>query len=200
VSPATLVEQAPPLLEGDAAPGVCLRVLGEADTTLDELRRGHVDLQVTDQAPAHADTRSVTVLTDTLTVLGRHELAPDPSTWAGFAALPHVVISRRGRRPDRIDDLLDERHLRRRVAFTVPTLALALRVVAAHDLVTVAPRLLTSHALPPSLRTYPLPGPTPAVPAVLAWHARHDRDSAHRWLRTLITDTLTAIIHYPHVS
>jgi len=34
---------------------------------------------------------------------------------------------------------------------------------------------------------------TPAVPAVLAWQARHDRDAAHRWLRTPIADTLTAI-------
>jgi hypothetical protein len=31
------------------------------------------------------------------------------------------------------------------------------------------------------------------VPAVLAWHARHERDSAHGWLRGLITDVLTAV-------
>ncbi|MFI9273511.1 LysR family transcriptional regulator [Kitasatospora sp. NPDC052896] len=181
----------------DSAPGVRLRFLGEADTTVDELRRGHVDLQVTDAAPRHADTRSTTVLTDTLAVVGHHDLPHDPSTWEGFASLPHVVISRRGRVHDRVDDLLDAQHLRRRVAFTVPTLALALRTVAAHHLITVVPRLLTGHALPAPLRGYPLPGPAPAVPAVLAWHARHDRDSAHRWLRTLITDTLAAVTRAP---
>jgi DNA-binding transcriptional LysR family regulator len=181
----------------DAAPGVRLRFLGEAASTADELRRGHIDLQITDAAPEHTDTRSATVLTDGLAVVGRHDLPYDPSAWAGLAALPHVVISRRGRTHDRIDDLLEARHLRRRVAFTVPTLALALRTVAAHDLVTVAPRMLAGHALPSSLRTYPLPEETPEIPAVLAWHARHDRDAAHRWLRALITETLTAVATTP---
>jgi DNA-binding transcriptional LysR family regulator len=102
-----------------------------------------------------------------------------------------VVVSRRGRTRDRIDDLLDDRHLRRHVAFTVPTLALALGAVAAHPMVTVAPAALTEGLLPAALRTYPLPAPTPPVPAVLAWHARHDRDAPHRWLRTLIATTLT---------
>lgn len=181
----------------DSAPGVCLRVLGEADSTVDELRRGHIDLQITDEAPQHADTRSTTVFTDTLTTVGHHSLPLDPSTWDGFAALPHIVISRRGRTHNRIDDLLDAQHLRRRVVFTVPTLAQALRTVAAHNLIAVTPGLLTRHALPPQLRTYPLPGPTPAIPAIMAWHARHDRDAAHRWLRTLIADTLTTVAHLP---
>ncbi|MFJ3803307.1 LysR family transcriptional regulator [Streptomyces sp. NPDC090088] len=176
-----------------AAPGVCLRVLGEADTTVDGLRRGAVDLQITDETPPHADTRSTTPLTDTLAVIGRRDLPHSPSTWAGFAALPQVVVSRRGRTRDRIDDLLAAHDLRRRVVLTVPTLALALRTLVDRDLVTVAPALLGGQALPAPLRAYPLPGDTPAVPAVLAWHARHDRDAAHRWLRTLIADTLTAI-------
>ncbi|MBY8885449.1 LysR family transcriptional regulator [Streptomyces sp. PTM05] len=176
------------------APGVRLRFLGEAVTTVDELRRGHVDFQITDTAPPHAETRSATVLTDTLAVAGHHDLPRDPSTWEGFAALPHIVVSRRGRVHDRIDDLLDRRGLRRRVAFTVPTLALALRTMTvAADLITVAPRTLAGPALPPASRLYPLPAPTPAVPAVLAWHARHDRDPAHGWMRELITRTLTGV-------
>ena len=44
--------------------------------------------------------------------------------------------------------------------------------------------------LDPALRTGPLPIPTPEIPAVMAWHARHDRDAAHRWLRTTITGIL----------
>ncbi|MEV7319524.1 LysR family transcriptional regulator [Streptomyces sp. NPDC093970] len=176
-----------------AAPGVCLRVLGEADTGADEIRRGRVDLRISDEVPRHADTRSVTPLTDSLAVVGRRDLPHDPSVWAGFAALPHVVISRRGRTRDRIDDLLADRGLHRRVAFTVPTLDLALRTVAEHGLVAVAPALLGGQALAPGLRTYPLPEEAPAVPAVLAWHARHDRDAAHRWLRTLVAEALAAI-------
>lgn len=175
----------------DTAPGVCLRLLAEGATTADELRRGRVDLQIGDTAPDHADTRSTTLFSDRLAAVGRHDLPHDPTTWDGFASLAHVVVSRRGRTRDRIDDLLDTQHRRRHVAFTVPTLALALGAVAAHPLLTVAPETLTGHVLPAHLRTYPLPGPTPPVPAVLAWHARHDRDAAHHWLRGLITTTLT---------
>ncbi|MFD5093880.1 LysR substrate-binding domain-containing protein [Amycolatopsis thailandensis] len=104
-----------------------------------------------------------------------------------------MVISREGGRHNRVDDLLKARKLRRKIAFTVPTLALALRIVDTHNLVTVAPRLLTRHALPPSLRVYPMPGATPPILAVLAWHARHDRDAAHRRLRTLIVNELGKI-------
>ncbi|MFK0249944.1 LysR family transcriptional regulator [Amycolatopsis azurea] len=176
------------------APGVCLRVLSDApDTAAEDLRRGRADLQITNQVPTHTEARSTTVLTDELAVIGRRDLPRPPSTWDALAALSHVVISREGGRHNRVDELLKARELRRNVAFTVPTLALALRIVDTHDLVTVAPRLLTRHALPPSLRAYPMPGPTPPIPAVLAWHARHDRDAAHRWLRALIVDALGKI-------
>ncbi|WP_435175335.1 LysR family transcriptional regulator [Actinacidiphila sp. bgisy145] len=185
-----LLPRLAPVLAG-TAPGVCLRLLGEGATTADELRRGRVDLQISDRAADHADIRSTTLFTDELAAVGRRDLPYDPTGWDGFAALPHVVVSRRGRTRDRIDDLLDERRLRRHVAFTVPTLVLALGAVAAHPMVTVAPAALTEGLLPAALRTYPLPAPTPPVPAVLAWHARHDRDAAHRWLRTLLTTTLT---------
>lgn len=176
------------------APGVSLRVLSDAaEVAADDLRRGRVDLQITNEVPAHAEARSTTVLTDELAVIGRRDLPRPPSTWTAFAALPHVVISRQGGRHNRVDELLKARKLRRKVAFTVPTLALALRIVAAHNLVVVAPRRLTEYALPSSLRSYPMPGATPPISAVLAWHARHDRDAAHRWLRELIVDALGTI-------
>lgn len=170
------------------APGVCLRVIGETHTTTDELRQGRIDLQITDEAPPHTEIRSTTVLTDELAVIGRRDLPRDPSGWAGFAALPHVVVSRRGRRANRVDELLEARGLSRSVSFTVPTVALALPMLAVHHLIAVVPGRLTEQALPPVLRRYPMPGPPTPVPAVLAWHARHDQDAAHRWFRTMITD------------
>lgn len=191
VADALLPRLAAPL--STAAPGVCLRVLGESPTTVDELRQGAVDLQISDEFPQHGDTRTATVLTDSLAVVARDDLPYTPSTWEGFTAVPHVVVSRRGRTRDRLADLTESHNVRRTVAFTVPTLSLALRMVATHDLITVAPALLGTHGLPTGLRSYPLPEPTPSIPLVLAWHARHDRDAAHRWLRDLITTTLTAI-------
>ena len=179
----------------ETAPLVSLRVLGEADTNVDELRRGTVDVRLTDETAHPADVCSTTVMTDRVVTIARRDLPSDPTTLAGFAAAPHVVISRRGRRRNRIDDLLEEHDLRRQVVLTVPTLAMAIQAVTTAGLVTVAPATLTGSQLGPDLRTFPLPLPTPDIPAVLAWHARHERDSAHRWLRTMISETLTSIAH-----
>jgi DNA-binding transcriptional LysR family regulator len=178
-------------------PGVCLRVLGEAGTNVDQLRGGDVDIALTAELTHPADVSSALVLTDHLGTVARADLPSDPTTPAGFAALPHVVISRRGRRRSAIDDLLEARGLRRHVAVTVPTLAMALRVVADGPLVTVAPTLLTRDRLGPDLRRFALPVPTPEIPAVLAWHTRHERDAAHRWLRETISDTLASIAVSP---
>ncbi|HVT69009.1 MAG TPA: LysR family transcriptional regulator, partial [Trebonia sp.] len=90
------------------APGVRLRVLSEGDTGDGDLRRGRTDLQVAGSSPESPDVRAVTVATARLAVFGRPGLPSDPATLEGFAALPHVVISRRGRQHDRIDDLLAE--------------------------------------------------------------------------------------------
>ena len=177
------------------APHVCLRVLGEADTNVDELLRGNVDVRLSDETTHPADVRAQTVLTDSLVTVARHDLSVDPATADGFTAHPHVVISRRGRRRGRLDDILEAHGLGRRVAVTVPTLAKALRTVAAADLVTVVPKALTGDLLGPALRASALPVPTPEIPAVLAWHARLERDSAHRWLRTTIRETLRSITH-----
>ncbi|MDT8911911.1 LysR family transcriptional regulator [Amycolatopsis sp. PS_44_ISF1] len=173
----------------EAAPGIGLRVLGEAGTTVDELRRGHVDLRLSDETTHPADVRSTTVLTDRLVAVARRDLDGTP---AGFTALPHVVVSRRGRRRDRVDELLEARGFSRRVVLTVPTLALAVQAVTAADLITVVPERLAAHQLGPDLRSHPLPVPAPEVPAVMAWHARHDRDTAHRWLRASVRHVLTS--------
>jgi DNA-binding transcriptional LysR family regulator len=205
-----------PLLTARAAgeaPGVRLRVLGEGDTADDDLRRGRTDLQVAGSSPESADVRAVTVATDRLAVFGRPGLPFDPATIEGFAALPHVVISRRGRQHDRIDDLLagsrlrpepgsdtnsrpeSQPGLRRRVVLTVPTLHAALRTVAAADLITVAPGAMASCQIGSGtgLRAYALPLPVPEIPVVMAWHVRHDRDAAHRWLRALVCEILASL-------
>lgn len=188
-----------------AAPGIRLRVLGEGDTADDDLRRGRTDLQVAGSSPESPDVRAVTVAADRLAVFGRPGLPFDPATLAGFAALPHVVISRRGRQHDRIDDLLAESQpgpgLRRRVVLTVPTLHAALRTVSAAALITVAPEAMASCQIEPGtgpearpgLRAYALPLPVPEIPVVMAWHVRHDRDAAHRWLRALICEILASL-------
>jgi DNA-binding transcriptional LysR family regulator len=159
------------------APGLQLRLLAESGP--EELRRGNVDLRLTAETSHPPDVRTTTLMTDHVVAVARPG-TDDPMS------RPHVVVSRRGRAHSLLDDLLPEP---RRVALTVPTVALALAVVAATDMVTVVPSILRPD---PPLRATPLPFPTPGIPAVMAWHARHDRDAAHGWLRARITEAVDA--------
>jgi DNA-binding transcriptional LysR family regulator len=167
-----------------SAPGVTLRFVAETET--DSLRRGNVDLRLTAETTHPPDVRASTLLTDHVVTVARREV----DATAGFSTLPHVVVSRRGRTHNLLDDLLAEHGLTRHVALTVPTAAQALTVVAATGMLTVIPALA---ATGPALAAHPLPVPTPAIPAVMAWHTRHDRDPAHHWLRDTVVAAARAL-------
>ena len=174
------------------APGVRLRILGESGADSDELRTGRIDVRLTADEPGEPDLRARVVATDHLALVRTDATAP--ATLAEFAALDHVVVSRRGRLRDPIDDILETHELTRRVILSVPTIDVALRAVAAGGLATVAPASFARRAAHPGLTVHPLPFPLPPIRAVMSWHARVDTDPAHRWLRDLIAASAAASI------
>ncbi|WP_067673717.1 LysR family transcriptional regulator [Nocardia miyunensis] len=174
------------------APGVRIRILGESGGTSDELREGRIDARLTADEPDEPDLRARVVATDHLALI-RSDTGT-PATLAEFAAIDHVVVSRRGRLRDPIDDILEKHQLSRRVVLSVPTIDVALRAVAAGDLATVAPASFARRAAHPGLSVHPLPFPLPLIRAVLSWHARVDTDPAHHWLREMIATSATASI------
>ncbi len=175
-----------------AAPGVRLRFLAETATDTDDLRHGRVDLEAGSAEPASAGIRAETVVHDRLTVALP---AGDPRkrlTVRQYAAAAHVIVSRRGRLRDPIDDALDERGLHRQVVASVPTTDAALRLVAAAGLLATVPaRMAAAAANRHGLRLTPLPLPVPPSPIVLTWPQRYDGDRAHIWLR----DQARAALH-----
>ncbi|AGL16455.1 LysR family transcriptional regulator [Actinoplanes sp. N902-109] len=181
------------------APKLRLRFLAEPATTSDDLRRGQVDLRVSSDPAESPDLRSTTITHDHLVAAVRTG-HPDVDTLGspdGFAAQRHVLVSRRGRVRDQVDDALEARGLRRTVSLTVPTAALAIRAVAGSDLVVALPgRLLADEVTSHGLTTRPLPVEVPALPAFLVWHQRNTRDPVHGWLRdqvrTLIEEQAAA--------
>lgn len=188
----------PALLEAvrTQAPHVALRLLPEQAVDTLELKHGHLDLEIGSAVPGLPEIRTLTLLEDRLVVAMRagHELADGALTPERFAAADHVIVSRRGRLSDPVDDLLAARDLHRRVLATAPTSTTALHVVAASDLVVVVPERLcrpTVDAL--GLRTAPVPLDLPPVPLVVAWHERNENDRAHAWLRSLVADAVGQI-------
>jgi DNA-binding transcriptional LysR family regulator len=167
------------------APGLRLRFLPESAVDTPDLARGHVDLEVGATVPASPEISHETVGHDRLVAVFRagHPLE-EGFTLDRFAAADHVIVSRRGRLRDGLDERLAERGLHRRVVAALPTAALALQAAAHSDtVVVVARRLCAAVCEDFGLRARDLDLALPSAPVVLAWHSRYDTDPEHAWLR-----------------
>ncbi|MFI5906881.1 LysR family transcriptional regulator [Dactylosporangium sp. NPDC051541] len=177
------------------APGVRLRFLGETpQTDAPALRSGEVDLDigvVTDPPP---EIRTEVLLRERLVPIVRagHPLTRGRLTLRRFADAVHVSASRRGKLTGPIDELLERRGLRRRVALATPTYAAAMLMVAQTDLVGLGAERF-GRATMAVLNLVPLPVPgldLPPLELAQAWHARFDADGGHRWLRARVKEVV----------
>ncbi len=191
---------APTLLGSIAeqAGGVRLRFLAEAAMDTDDLKHGRVDLEISAATPDLPEFRTETVGYDRFVVVLR---ADHP--YAGrldlesYAAQPHLIVSRRGRLSDPMDEMLAEHGLRRQVQAATGTVASALHVVSRSDALLTAPiamclPLITAFGLV----TEPLPAAVepPSLPVVCNWHQRYDTDTGHAWLRDRTREALRTIL------
>ncbi len=115
-----------------------------------------------------------------------HPLAEGELTLDRFCDAQHLSVSLSGRAHGPLDAALAALGRRRRVALTVNQFFTAGQVVADSDLLTVLPTTFmraTGH--PERLLTRPLPAEVALgrVQVEMLWHARHDAQPAHRWLR-----------------
>jgi DNA-binding transcriptional LysR family regulator len=180
------------------APGVALRLLGENPDDDNNLSRGEVDLDVGSLPDRSASIASHVVGTDEMALVARsgHPLTGAAPTIEQVADAIHIVVSRRGRLRGPVDEVLEARGLRRRVAAALPSFAAALAIVEGSDTVCVLPRRLgvpEGRALTP----LPLPFSLRSVPAVVSWHHRHDSDLAHRWMRGIVGRIISTRLELP---
>lgn len=188
------------------APGVALRLLPEGAVDTLDLKHGHLDLEIGSAVHDVPEIRSETIAEDQLvvTMRGDHPLATGRMTLRRFSAADHVIVSRRGRLKDPIDDLLEREGFRRRVIGSAPTSTAALYFTAHSDLVAV----VSEHMCKPTIRALglhaaSLPLKLSTLPLVVSWHERYDNDVPHRWLRELVREavaTLTAASEWPTIG
>ncbi|GAB3656280.1 LysR family transcriptional regulator [Actinocorallia lasiicapitis] len=183
-----LAGTAAPLVDGlrAEAPGVSLCFRPDEPGGASALRDGRIDLELGVIAHADPAIRVERLVGGRIVGVVRegHPLSEVTVTKKRYAAADHVVVSRSGQARDTIDELLAEAGLTRNVVAVLPGYAAALFMVRESDVVCPFPALLapwTPRLL--GLHTFELPVELPEQAISMAWHPRHDKDAAHRWLR-----------------
>jgi DNA-binding transcriptional LysR family regulator len=124
-----------------------------------------------------------------------HPLTRGRMTFARFASASHALIAPRGQSGGgKLDELLAQRGLRRRIAFATPSFLAAPQVVAATDLVMLVPARVAAllHGQLP-LTVLELPLELPGFQMAMFWHDRHDSDPAHAFIRSEIAHIAAAL-------
>jgi DNA-binding transcriptional LysR family regulator len=104
-----------------------------------------------------------------------------------YCAARHARVSFAARPRGFVDEALAEQGRERRVMLTVNQFATAARVVQQSDLLTVFPRsYVAASGFESSLVIRQLPFAMPRIDVAMLWHRRHERDAAHRWLRSVV--------------
>ena len=169
----------------DHAPSVRLAFVSPARDVAAQLEDGSVDLLIApaDQASGGLMTRAL-FENDFLTAQRKgHLRGTGPLDLDAFCALDHLVVSTDGGGFSGIvDRTLAGLGRSRRVALSIHSYSLAPLIVAGTDcLCTLPGRLLRRFAREVDLFPPPLDLPRPHLTAI--WHARHQEDAGHAWLR-----------------
>lgn len=173
------------------ASGVRMRFLGEASEDTMDLARGAVDLEIGSAVPSSPAIDHDAIAVDELVGVARigNPMLAVPVGIGEFAAASHVLVSRRGRLRDRVDDLLEAAGATRSVAASVASTDAAIAIIRATDMIGVVPASVADR-LAADVSRFRLPVTLPPVPVVLAWHRQFTADLGHQWFRTLVRTIL----------
>lgn len=174
-----------------SAPGVRVRFLAELSGEDNDLGRGVVDLEIGSAVPTSPAIDHDAVGVDELVGVARagHPLVTSPVDLDHWVDVPHVVVSRRGRLRDRIDEHLETIGKSRTVVASLASTAAAVEVVRATDAVAVVPASVAAHLGADAVQ-FRLPIDLPPVPIVLAWRRQFTADIGHGWFHALTREAL----------
>ena len=168
------------------APHVRLRFIAEGEEDITPLRNGTIDLEIglidhqtpeIHTSPLYEDHMVGVLAAD-------HPLANHKITPERLVEFPHVTVSRRGITQGALDTALNAHGLHRHIAAVVPTYTSAAHIILTTNLIGLLPhRYAHQLATTSNAHVFTITIPLPPIPISQAWHIRHDKDPAHRWLR-----------------
>ncbi|GAB4282606.1 MAG: LysR family transcriptional regulator [Deferrisomatales bacterium] len=174
------------------APGVGLTAVAWEPHMVDELGGGGVDLAtcIVDRLPPSILRQRIDEDRFVCCLRKGHPLEPE-LTLAGYVAYPHVAITAGGDKVKVIDRELARLGHARHVRLRIPYYAPAMEIVARTDLLLTLPHHIARNIGGRfGLVERELPFPVERFEYCLLWHARHDSDPAHRWVREQLFDEL----------
>ena len=123
-----------------------------------------------------------------------HPTIGDAMTREQFETMKHVNIVPPGRMRAGLFQTLAQQQLKRDVAISVTNFFAAAEMVAVTDYCATLPSLICRQLMhDPRLKVLPAPVDLGSFPVEMAWHVRYRHDPAHRWLRALIGEVITAV-------
>ncbi len=120
-----------------------------------------------------------------------HPLAAGELTLDAYCAADHLLVNFAGRPYGLADQALAALNRKRRIVLTVNQYFTAGRVVANSNLLTVLPAYFVgATGYHEQVVTRPLPFELAGLHVAMVWHLRHDRSSAHQWLRARLLEAV----------
>lgn len=173
------------------APGLLLRIIPSGVPSAEMLREGHCQVVLSPRPPEAGDIVHKRLFQDRYGVYFDPARRSAPQGLDDYLAAEHVTVVYEPQRSLEFDRVLAERGLRRRVVATVPGMGAIAGLVRGSARLATAPRLLQG-PLMHGLAQVELPLPGPDLPMFMIWHARHQADAQHQWLRNAIETAASA--------
>lgn len=174
------------------APGVSLTVRNTSRSVgLPMLEDGAVELIAGNFPEPPAHMREELLYEEDFICAGRgdHSALDGKIDLERYLSLRHLQVSMKGNPRGYVDAVLNEKGLRRNVTMTVGHFLMAPILVDASDLVATEPRrLFAPLAGRLSLKLFSPPIDIPPFRVVQTWHARHNADPGHQWLRRVLRE------------
>ncbi len=174
------------------APGIAIRFLDSARGDLVEMiESGDVDIALEQPMEIPSWVSSTELFASPFVIVAargnpaiEHLSKGDALPLDVFCALPQAIRSTDGSMSGMTDDALAAAGRSRRVMLALPHFDAIMNAVSRSDLIAAVPvQLADEMAGPLGLTVFAPPFAFPAPRMQLYWHSRHDRWSAHLWLR-----------------
>ncbi len=171
------------------APGLTMRIIPSGVPSPEMLRDGRCQAVITPRPPDAADLMQTRLFEDRYVVYFDPARRSAPATLDDYLAAEHATVVYEPQRSLDIDHVLAERGVERRFVVTVPGIAALAAFVRGTEMLATAPSVIAGSLMAGLAHAEP-PLPCPPLPMYLIWHARHQADPMHLWLRRTIEEAV----------